>query len=221
MTDIWFIRHGQSVSNANLPTRDPVSSELTPQGWAEARRIARAIPRRPDLIASSPYRRAWQTADPTLTRFAPVTRVEWPVEEYTYLAPERYHGKTVADRRPYARAYRERGDPAYKDEDQGESFVELMARVAVTQEHMHRPGADFVLVFSHGLFMRALLWSVLSDQADASPAGFQRYWRFSRAVALPNGVFVKFRVRPLEPILFYGLEIGHLDAGSGDEHLVS
>jgi 2,3-bisphosphoglycerate-dependent phosphoglycerate mutase len=54
MTEIWFIRHGESESNAGLPTFDTAKIELTPRGFAQAKQIVEAFTRPPSLIVTSP-----------------------------------------------------------------------------------------------------------------------------------------------------------------------
>lgn len=69
MSQVWLIRHGESVSNADLPTGDPAESALTEKGFRQAELIAAAFVGQPDLIVISPYLRARQTAVPTRSRF--------------------------------------------------------------------------------------------------------------------------------------------------------
>ena len=121
MTKFWFIRHGESVSNANLPTKDPALSELTPRGHQEAEYVAQAFNEAPDLIVVSSFLRARQTAVPTQKRFPLVPVVEWPVHEFVYLHPERYNGTTGSERAPFAQAYWERNDPFENEYGGGES----------------------------------------------------------------------------------------------------
>ena len=187
MPKVWFIRHGESISNANLPTSHPADSELTPRGHEEARYVAQAFREKPQLLVVSPFRRARQTARPTIARFDPIESKEWPVHEFTYLAPHHYDGTTGEERRPAAIAYWERNDPTYKDNDEAESFAELMERVTRLTERLHAQTADFIVVFSHGLFLRALLWSLLANQRQPTPANMQRYSHFVRAVRWRNG----------------------------------
>ena len=67
MTIVFLIRHGESQSNAGLPTTSPNNVALTPQGRQQARHVADFLKFYPslDLIVTSPYLRAKQTAEPT------------------------------------------------------------------------------------------------------------------------------------------------------------
>ena len=129
MTKVWFVRHGESISNANLPTETPEGSELTPKGEQEAELAATFFTEAPDLIVTSSYKRAQQKAEPTINRF-PIVPVEtWPVHEFTYLAPIRYKGTIGDERWEFAKEYWQRCDPQEKEMGTGESFAELLGRV--------------------------------------------------------------------------------------------
>ncbi|HJZ47324.1 MAG TPA: phosphoglycerate mutase family protein [Roseiflexaceae bacterium] len=83
MTEVWFIRHGESESNAGLPTSDTAKIVLTPRGLAQAEAIVKAFTRPPHLIVTSLYLRARQSAQPTIEHFPQARLEEWPVHEYT------------------------------------------------------------------------------------------------------------------------------------------
>lgn len=210
MKRVWLIRHGQSISNADLPTTHPAKSELTEQGEAESRQIVKAIPEKPDLIVVSPFLRARQTAVATIDHFDPVPVEEWPIYEFTYLDPSRYQGTTGTERRPWALSYWKRNDPLHKDKE-GESFAEMLERVQETLTRLHEQTADFILLFGHGLFLRALIWSALTTTKEATPRAMERYSHFVRAVRFPNGAICKTRLTTNGLIYFSGFETGHLD----------
>lgn len=212
MPKIWFIRHGESISNANLPTTHPAQSELTAVGEQESRLIANAFTQKPDLIVASSMVRAQQTAAPTIARFYPIAQEEWAVHEFTYLAPDRYAGTTLDDRRPFAREYWERSDPFYKDGDVGESFAELMGRVSEAIARGHRYAASFIVVFSHGLFLGALFWSLLTGITEATPETMRQYSFFVRSVKFPNASILK--------TTFDGNGRVHFTAGFDTVHLL-
>jgi 2,3-bisphosphoglycerate-dependent phosphoglycerate mutase len=194
MIEAWFIRHGESVSNANLPTVHPANSEMTPRGRQESEQIAQAFVERPDLIVISAYIRAQQTADPTLKRFSDVPKTIWPVHEFTYLAAHHYNGTTGSDRRPIAMSYWERNDPDYRDGPESETFAELLERVWYIVDRLHQMPNQFVAIFSHGLFIRALLWAVLTNVQQPTPAQMQRYSHFCQAVRVPNGAICRVTI---------------------------
>lgn len=191
MPKVWFIRHGESISNANLPTAHPAESELTPQGHSEARAVVQAIPHAPNLIVMSPYLRARQTAVPTIERFPETAVATWPVHEFTYLHPERYNGTRGTERGPWAAAYWERSDPQEEEMGGGESFASLLQRVAAMNGRLQQQPHDFIVVFSHGLFLRAFLWTWLMGTPQPTTQAMRRFQSFLRAVKLPNTAIIK------------------------------
>ena len=58
MKRIWLIRHGESIANAGEATQDHRNIPLSELGLKQAQSLALQIPRRPDLIVTSPYLRA-------------------------------------------------------------------------------------------------------------------------------------------------------------------
>lgn len=210
MPVVWFIRHGESESNANLKTSHPARSELTPQGYIESESVAEAISQTPDLIVVSPYTRAQQTAVPTLNKF-PQSPVEtWAVEEFTYLHPSHYKDTTGADRWPAAKAYWEANDPHLMHEGEGESFAELMARVQMVKKQLAQNKADFILVFSHGLFLRALLHTQITGHTEPTPEMMERYRHFLWSVHMPNCAILKTTIDANGRFTFSGFDTSHL-----------
>ncbi|HKC86457.1 MAG TPA: phosphoglycerate mutase family protein, partial [Blastocatellia bacterium] len=113
--NVWLIRHAESAGNAGLTTSRPDTIPLTGKGIDQASRLADSFTRPPTLIVTSPYIRTQQSARPTIERFPAVRREQWPVQEFTYLAPARYQDTTDADRWPFAEKYWSRCDPHYID----------------------------------------------------------------------------------------------------------
>lgn len=211
MREVWFIRHGESESNAGLPTTDTATAALTERGHAEALLVARSIPRAPDLIVSSPYLRAQQSAEPTVARFPDALREEWLVQEFTYLSLSLV-SSTFHDRKPFSDAYWERCDPHHCDGDGTESFAGLMLRVATARERITNLAQPFTLVFSHGLFMKALIWSLIYNTLEIDADAMRRYRFFMRSMSVPNGAIVKIRQGEMGELWFSGIVADHLMA---------
>ena len=72
MKTFWFIRHGQSKSNAGEKSTSPSTTPLTENGQLQAKHIADCINQQPELIITSPYYRTEQTAKPTLEKYPEV-----------------------------------------------------------------------------------------------------------------------------------------------------
>ncbi|MFB4318838.1 histidine phosphatase family protein [Actinomadura sp. 21ATH] len=189
----WLIRHGQSESNAGLPTDGPGAAPLTARGRAEAERVAAAFAGPPGLIVSSPFVRARETARPTRERFPDVPYEEWPVQEFTFLGALHGPGTTNVQRRPHAAAYWERSDPAYAAGGDGETFREVVARARDLLARLSRRPDGLTAVFTHGLFMRALMWSLTTGVTEPDAAEMRAFARFQRVCTVPNGAVLELR----------------------------
>ena len=212
MPTVWLIRHGESESNAGLPTSDPASIALTARGCAQAEAIAAAFAEKPSLIVTSPYARTKQTARPTIARFADVPLEEWPVHEFTYLSLGHRHNTTPKEREPLLHAFWERCDPLYNDGEGAESFADLIGRVQYTLEQIKRYDQGFIAVFSHGLFVRAFLWFLIAALEDVSPISMRRFRMFATALKMPNAAILPIRFDTTGDVWFGRFVTSHLPA---------
>ena len=194
MSMIWLIRHGESEQNAGLQSSDPARAPLTDAGEAQAHRVAGVFSRRPSFVVVSPFVRARQSADPTLARFSGVDRFEWPVQEFTYLAPARCENTTVIDRLPLVRDYWNRCDPAYVDGEGAESLAGLMRRVWNMLDQFKAHPDAFVAVFTHGVFIRAVWLAVLAGVREPDQTAMRHFDSLRTSVKVPNGAIVKCRL---------------------------
>jgi probable phosphoglycerate mutase len=124
-TELFLVRHGQSLHNQQQVIAGQLDSELTAQGCEDARQMARAIGRRDlDLVYSSDLRRASQTAEiiaETLHLSCPV--VSTPLlRELDY---GRFTNHPVSEAMEYLN-YKKIQDQRYPG---GESFRDLQQRV--------------------------------------------------------------------------------------------
>jgi 2,3-bisphosphoglycerate-dependent phosphoglycerate mutase len=191
---IWLVRHGESESNTGVPSGEPGESPLTARGWEQAERVAAVLPEAPALIVTSPFRRAAQTAEPTIARYAEARREEWPVQEFTYLGSFHSRASTSAERRPYVEEYWRRADPDVSV-DGAESFTDLLKRVHDCLDRLSKQPTGPVAVFTHGIFIRAMAWAVLTD-GGADHDGMRAFHRFSETFVVPNGAVVGLFVPP-------------------------
>lgn len=191
MLRVWLIRHGESESNAGIPSADPGASPLTARGKAQADRVAAQMPERPALIVTSPYLRAAQTAEPTMARFPDVRRDEWPVQEFTYLGMFHDRLTTSEERRANVVDYWHRADPHLRLGG-AESFTDLLGRVHDCLARLETQPAGPVAVFTHGMFMRALIWTLLTGPSTDAP-DMRAYYQFSGGLTVPNCTVVELR----------------------------
>lgn len=182
-------RHGESAANAGHATADPASIPLTDVGLRQADAIAREFSQTPDLLVSSPFLRARQTAEPTSAITGLPIRI-WPIEEFTYLAPLRCQGTTAAQRRSWVEAYWDASNPEAIDGEGAESFVSLIDRVRAALgrlEQLHQEPVSFVAVFGHGQFMQALQWWVESSPHSIDQAAMRQFRARDLAQPIANG----------------------------------
>lgn len=195
---ITVCRHAQSTANAGEPTETPGSTPLTQLGVRQAQLLAESIGPYdgPDLIVTSPYLRTGETAAPMRERFPYAKHEEWPIQEFTYLSPEKHRGTTKGDRIAHAMAFWDKGDPHFK-ESGAESLADLFGRVDTMAKRLEelaeaRPFDD-VWIFGHGLFMRALMWRILMN-SSAIDADIMRAFRsFCFAFVVPNTAVLPLR----------------------------
>jgi len=210
MLTVWFIRHAQSESNAGLLTAADAHIALTPHGHAQAAYIPAAFTERPTLIVTSPYLRARQTAQQTIDRFPDVPVEEWPIHEFAFLSLAHRHNTTPAERLPLVKAYWERGDPLYNDGAGAESFADLIGRVQAALERIRSFEVGFLAIFSHGLFTRALLWSLLAAPQAIDATSMRRCNSFITAVKMPNAAVLPMRFGPGGEVWFSPFVTAHL-----------
>jgi 2,3-bisphosphoglycerate-dependent phosphoglycerate mutase len=209
MATVWLIRHGESEANAGLPTFEPANIKLTEKGHQQAKQVALYFTQQPSLIVTSPYIRTKQTAQPTIERFSSTVQIEWPVQEFTYLASEHRVNTTLEQRRPMAEVYWKRCDPFYGDGTDGESFAEMIKRVQTLREKIILLDDEFVAVFTHGLFMKAFLWVLLTNSVEVSSTIMAQVRGFMESLPIPNGGIVKLEYQNSD-IWVSGLTTSHL-----------
>jgi broad specificity phosphatase PhoE len=215
MPTAWFIRHGESEANAGLPTTSPASVRLTSRGRKQGEYIARAFTKQPDRIITSPYIRTKQTAIPTIERFPRSLQCEWQVQEFTYLSPSDYQNTTIEQRRPLAHAYWQRLDPCYEDGEGAESFSQFIYRVQKTLKKLTTLEDDFIAIFSHEQFIRAILWTLymgeewIAEFSELSE-GMECFYRFLKSFSMRNGSIVQLTWEPGKMPVPGKIRIDHL-----------
>lgn len=195
-----LVRHGESEANAGRPCVDPCSSPLTARGLRQAERVAHGWRTAPGLIVTSSFVRARQTAEATARRFPDVPCRVWPVGEFRYLSGPPALLASPAGRRPLADAYWRRADPRHRDGPGTESFQELLERAA---RFLHRAAgppcgagtdARVTIVFTHELFMRAVLWRTLLPDRPVDPDAMTAFHGWRRSLPIGNTGVVQLAV---------------------------
>lgn len=189
MTEIWLIRHAESTANAGAVSHDPQTIPLTELGWQQARQLVDQFEQTPDLIISSPFLRAQQTAAPTRTVFYATPYQVWPIQEFTYLDPKSCIGTTAAQRKERVQAYWQKNDPTYIDGEGAESFSMMLNRARTMLAQLNEQHG-FILVFGHGQVMRAT--QLIRDYPEASDELLMQLFR--QAPPIPNAYILPFEL---------------------------
>ena len=167
MTELWLIRHGQSESNAGLRTKARGLPPLTEKGWAQVRNVPAQITRQPDLIVSSSFVRAKQSAEPTIAKFPDTPTDIWDcVRECTQIGARHYVDSLPKSRGRLFHEYWERDDPHFVDGEGAESWMMIADRIEETFDRARNSSANFIVAFSHGMFMRTLMWYYIIGRAN-------------------------------------------------------
>lgn len=194
---VCWMRHGESEYNANhlITPHDTHLTPLTPRGKIQADQLAQFVCSRhwndpPDLIISSPYLRALQTAQPLRDCFPNVPfEVMDSVHEFNYLSSSRLATLSPSERQQQIRNYWSDCDPERLDRpatipvqettdfEELENFSGLMTRIYLTlTDLLYRSDylcPDFlVFVVTHQKFIQGL--RVFQDPPDISavPSSF-------------------------------------------------
>ena len=209
----FLIRHGESESNAGLPSRDSGSTPLTAAGHRQAEQVARALPDVPALIVTSSYLRAQQSAQPAIRRFPATPCQEWPVHEFTYLGDLHERFTTHGEREPYIRAYWNQADPDHASTG-AESFTGLLQRTTDCLSRLSAQVSGPVVIFTHGLFMRALAWSLLTGISTPDHDQMRRFRHFASRYLIPNAGVIELRCTSGDPPVLLGASTIHLPAAA-------
>jgi probable phosphoglycerate mutase len=176
----------------DMSSSDPGLIPLTPGGRRQAEQIARVFADVPALIVTSPYLRARQTAQPTISRFPAAACQEWPVQEFTYLGDLHGTSSTAREREPCARAYWDQADQHHASGG-AESFTGLLNRTTDLLNRLSAQRSGPVAVFTHGLFMRAVAWSLLTGITTPDSDEMRRFRTFANVYLIPNAGVIELR----------------------------
>lgn len=194
MTEIWFIRHGESVSNAGGITASSHCIPLTETGTEQARGVSLAVDQTPALIVTSPYIRTLLTAQPTLDRFPGVRHETWDVHEFTYLPLDAYVGTTIEQRRPLRDLFWQQMDPAFTHGGGAESFSGFLQRARDLIDRLKGEKTGPVLVFSHGIFLHAVR-RLAAEPLSSDAALMQDFIRHYHDDPIDNCRILKAHIR--------------------------
>jgi broad specificity phosphatase PhoE len=179
---VYFVRHGESVSNAApggmaLPLDQ--GDRLTERGFEQARAVAERLgDAGATRLLASPLRRARETAEVIAERLG-LEIIE--VEELRELRESDGFGElSLEDQRlrRWSQWMTEHADDPDHSYNGGESFNEITARVRVLRERLVADAVESTIAVSHGIFMRFFLIEVLFA-GDFGPAQVRDLWQLA------------------------------------------
>jgi 2,3-bisphosphoglycerate-dependent phosphoglycerate mutase len=202
MSNILFIRHGQCIANIGVATSFAFEAKLTERGWQEAYAIAEHLSRISEhesiRIFSSPYIRALETAKATQDLFGGKQVHTLPVHEFDYLDLSREVATTTAQRSPLVKEYWGRCRPHYRHNHKAESFIDFISRVQRVVNALWNPpyiDDEFVVIFSHHLFIQAVRWlSIQNTEIQAKnlqPSDMRDFHDLVQRDPIPTGAIIK------------------------------
>jgi 2,3-bisphosphoglycerate-dependent phosphoglycerate mutase len=98
---------------------------------------------------------------------------------------------------------------ANRDGSGVESFADLIGRSRAFLEQSQALPGGFVAVYTHGLFMRAVLWTAFVAPQTLTPDLMRRFRRFMGGLIVPNGSIIKLLIRD-EELFFSPVLSDHL-----------
>lgn len=210
---VFLIRHGESESNAGAITPNHHATPLTPLGQRQATAVAQLFTHL-DLIVTSSYTRAQQTAVPTQARFPHATQETWPIHELVYIDPQKYINTTGADRVPHIYSFMENPDPDFADGHEAESFRTMLTRVDNMLTRIQNSTAEQIAIFTHGAFLRLFWWYwLLGLQKGTTQKA--HFGPFALATSVPNTAILPLIANQNGQLFLGQMQTTHLTPTSG------
>jgi probable phosphoglycerate mutase len=184
---ILLIRHGQSEANGGLFAESDSHTGMTELGRRQADAIAASFMSPPDKLIVSSFRRSRETAAPTVCRFPATPVEEWPVHEFTYLAPQTDGDPTPEGHRDRVDEYWNAGRPYHESGDGAESFAQFIDRIIRVRDALRADSARSIALFSHRKFLSALIWLSMTGEVKMSARRMVRFRHFDHGLVIKNG----------------------------------
>jgi broad specificity phosphatase PhoE len=180
---IVMLRHGESEANIGMRSTNSVAVPLTFVGREKAKVAAREWhAAAPQLIVTSIYRRAIETADIFSEVFRGAKRLRsQTIGPFMNLSPSRFDGTTRAERALAVREFWARCDASYRDAPDSETFEEYFVQVHNGIKFLENLPYEVILVVTHGHFMQLALEIRKRPSASASDliVDFDKIWKTS------------------------------------------
>ncbi len=181
---VWFVRHGESVTNAGAPWPNTYTNPLTDNGKRQAELLSNSWVTKPSLIVTSPYIRTKQTAEPLLKKCPDVPHEEWYVQEFTQLCYKRRGLLEVSEKRALLDRIWNLKDPSYCDGPHAESFNELLDRLNMFEERLKLLESTRTVIFTHGFFLKALFCKL--EKPGKNTISMEELQLYKSTIDIPN-----------------------------------
>ncbi|WP_039909297.1 histidine phosphatase family protein [Acinetobacter beijerinckii] len=157
---IFLIRHAESEANINGRTLSHASIALSENGKQQAKQLCVSLPQI-DYVIISKYLRTYQTAEPILQKYRITAEIDGNIDEFSYLSERKCANTNLDDRKEWVKAYWEKMDRDYRDDDDAESFTDLYICVQLFHKKLRQLEKEYaeknLVIFTHGQFLRLLL----------------------------------------------------------------
>ena len=185
-TTLLLARHGQTDLNIDERWQGRLDMPLNATGFAQADRLALALPSRIDALVVSPMLRARQTAEPVVRARGLVPRLDADFRERDFGVFEGLSADEAAQRFPdlAARNAAYRWDEEPPGAEPTRAVVERVARGLTRLREQH--GGQTVLLVSHGFVVRCLRHLIDGVSEDD----------FFAVERIANGSFLTRRLSP-------------------------
>ena len=182
---ITLVRHGESIGNAGLPINCTYQQyPLTPKGWKEAEKYSETVQEAPDIIVSSPFKRAIDTSLPLRKLYPKAEFIIDPrLAAFAYLGNEYYTTKRYS-RSGAINSYWNALDPDLIAGDGAESFRAFHKRTLSFFHWFEKLNDAKIIGFTHAMSIRMLeLYSkhILPDDPYKALVAYKKH-RESRRV---------------------------------------
>lgn len=184
MTEILFLRHAESASNAGGITMPHNAIPLSDRGFEQAAELAKRFDSPPSRVLVSGMARAQQTAEPLCRRHSLTPEIHRELNEFSVTDPALIAGLSAPDRKPFVRDYWETPDPHRRNGADADTFLEFVNRVrAFAEETPRLPNGT--VIFGHGIWCAMLHW-IIAGLAANDRADMLAFRHFQQCLPMPN-----------------------------------
>lgn len=162
MKHVYFVRHGESISNVDGVRRPPEETVLTPRGEQQAESVAERFKNiQIDVVLASPYKRAYDTGK----AIAEATGVPLEVVDIAHereLPDEVMHKhRTDAEVAQVVEEIEQGWLAGEATHPGGEGFVDMITRADALMKLVAERSEENIVIASHGLFGKMFTYRVI------------------------------------------------------------